>query len=108
MGAEPETYYKLLGSQLNGRQSLAEAIVKSGSFKGSQSMAITARDLEESLNPQLILAKNNINSISTSLDYVNNVIMSIVPISKTNNLIFFVLKFLVVFLTIFLSKKFIL
>lgn len=40
-----------------------------------------------------------------SFDYVNNVIMSIVPISKNNNLIFFILKFIVVFVCLFLVNK---
>ena len=41
------------------------------------------KDLEESLNPQLILAKNNINSISTSLDYVNKILFNIINIINT-------------------------
>lgn len=50
LGAEPDQYIQILGSQLNGKQTLAEAFVKSRGIKGSQSTPITMKDLVDCLS----------------------------------------------------------
>ena len=57
LGAEPEYVIEMAGFELNGRQSLFDAIVRCGKFKGSQSFAVTPRDLENCLRGSDVLAE---------------------------------------------------
>lgn len=50
LGAEAGEYKKLIGNQLNGKQTLADAIVKCKAIKGSQSSSVTMPELIKALS----------------------------------------------------------